>query len=93
MNWKRLLATGILCVLLVTDQGFAYAAENYRESVTQKETDAGLTEDGTETQEEESPEEEEKPSEEEKLPGESPGEGEPEEEEKPSEVEYRKIVV
>ena len=87
MNWKRLLATGMLCVLLVTDQGVAYAAENYRESVTQKETDAGLTEDGTETQEEESPEEEEKPSEEEKLPGESPGEGEPEEEEKPSEEE------
>lgn len=28
MNWKRVLALGMLCVLLMTDQGIVYAAEN-----------------------------------------------------------------
>lgn len=50
MNWKRMLALGMLCVLLTTDQGIVYAAENRsREEVTDETvteiTDVGETED------------------------------------------------
>lgn len=44
MNWKRILAMGLLCILLMTDQSVAYAVENHAEAVEQEKTE-GESED------------------------------------------------
>lgn len=53
MNWKRVLALGMLCVLLMTDQSIVYAAENRTRDEVPDETMIEMTDvEGTEAEEE-----------------------------------------